>query len=51
MELAVHVIERAWRRFILHGCAHWPAADDALQAKIAHQAFDSAARDADALAQ
>ena len=49
MELAVHVVERAWRRFIPHGCAHRPAADGAFRAKIAHQALDGAARGADTL--
>ena len=50
MELPVDVIERAWRRLVLHGRAHRLAAEDALKAEASHQALDGAACDTDALA-
>ena len=37
------MIERAWRRLVLHRCSHRLAADDALEAEIGHQALHCAA--------
>jgi hypothetical protein len=37
------MIERAWRRLVLHRCPDRLAADDALQAEIGHQALHCAA--------
>ena len=47
----VHMVARAWSRFILHRGADRLAADDAVEAEVGHQPFDRAARDAEAFAQ
>jgi hypothetical protein len=50
MELAVDLIERAWRRLVRDRGASRLAADHPLQTKISHQPLHSAARDIEALA-
>lgn len=51
MEHPVHMVERASCRLILHRGADGLAADDTVKAEVGHQAFDGAARDAEAFAQ
>ena len=51
MEHPVHMVERTWRRLVLHRGADGLAADDTVEAEVGHQPFDRAARDAEAFAQ
>ena len=50
MELAINVIERAWRRLVAYRGADRLAADDAFEAHGPHQAGNRAAGHIEALA-
>ena len=50
MELAINVIERAWRRLVAHRGADRLAADDAFETHGLHQAGNRAAGRIEALA-
>lgn len=45
------MVQRAWRGLVLDGRTEGLAANDTVQAEVAHQAFDRAAGDVEPLAQ
>jgi hypothetical protein len=49
MELAVHMIQRAWRRLVADRRLHRLAPDRTPQAHVPHQSFNGATGDRDAL--